>query len=116
MILGARRRTIKELVVKHLLRKLLLVAVLGTSLSALAPGSVQADSEDRYWRHYWRWYDHTYRPYYHHRYYYTPPPTYAYPPPTSPFYGAGTTTFYGPAYPSYTGGGVVIGPLRYGWW
>src|SRR5437588_12824132 len=99
---------------KNLLRTLLIGGILGMSLWALAPTPAKADPEDRYWRHYWRWYDNTYRPYYHRRYY-APPPAYAYPPPPPAYYG-GTTTYYGPA-PAYPyGGGVVVGPLRFGWW
>jgi hypothetical protein len=101
---------------RNLIRKCLLGALLGTAVLSCASPPAKADAEDRYWRHYWRWYDHTYRPYFHRRYYYTAPPAYAYPPPAAPYYG-GTTYYYGtaPAYPY--GGGVVVGPtIRYGWW
>ena len=98
-----------------IIQKCLLGALLGTAVLACAPQPAKADAEDRYWRHYWGWYDNTYRPYYHRRFY--APPSY-YPPPP-PYYG-GTTTYYGPApapmYP-YGGTGVIVTPgIRYGWW
>src|SRR5215471_5667094 len=98
---------------RTLLRTLLLGGLLGTGAWACFPTPAKADPEDRYWRHYWRWYDQTYRPYYHRRYYSAPPPSYVYPP-----YSGGTYYYgYGPA-PAYPyGGGIVIGPtVRYGWW
>jgi hypothetical protein len=85
----------------------------------VTPAPVRADA---YWDNHWRWYDGAYRPYYTRRYY--APPTYYYPP-AAPYYG-GTTYYYGPTYPSYGpsypystgyyGGGVQVGPLRFGWW
>ena len=100
----------------NLLRKLLLCSMLGVAAVSLTPAPAKADAEDRYWRHYWRWYDQTYRPYYHRRYYYAPPSAYGYPPPAPPAYYGGTTYYYGtPGYPYY-GGGVAVGPLRFGWW
>jgi len=97
------------------IQKCLLGVLLGTAVLSCAPKPAQADAEDRYWRHYWRWYDSTYRPYYHRRFYAAP----SYYPPPAPYYG-GTTTYYGPspapAYP-YGGTGVIVGPtIRYGWW
>jgi len=100
-----------------LVRRLVLGALLGAAGLCCSPTPAKADPEDRYWRHYWRWYDSTYRPYYHRRFY-APPPAYAYPPAVSPapYYG-GTTTYYGPA-PAYPySSGAVVGPVvRYGWW
>jgi hypothetical protein len=98
------------------IQKCLLGVLLGTAVLACAPQPAKADPEDRYWRHYWGWYDNTYRPYYHRRYYLAPP-TYYPPPPAAPYYG-GTTTYYGPA-PAYPYGGtsIIVGPtVRYGWW
>ena len=98
-----------------LIRKIVLGGLLVTAAFSCTPSPAKADPEDRYWRHYWRWYDSTYRPYYHRRYYYAPPSAYAYPP--APYYG-GPATYYGPApaYP-YGSGTIVIGPIvRYGWW
>ena len=109
---------------KALIGKLLIGGLLGVSALALWPSTGRADPDD-YWVRHWRWYDRAYRPYYHRRYYYSPPPAYAYPPASpytysSPYYSApyygGTTTYYGPAPAPYYGGGVVVGPLRFGWW
>ena len=97
---------------RNLFPKLILGALLVVSVLALTPAPTRADPADRYWRHYWNWYDGTYRPYYHRRYV-VPPAAYVYPPaPVAP-YG----TYYAPA-PPYYGGGVVVGPgvVRYGWW
>jgi hypothetical protein len=100
---------------KPFLRKVILGTLLG--LSVILAGETAARADD-YWKHYWRWYDRTYRPYFHRRYFNAPPPppAYYYPPaPPGPNYygGGGYTTYYGPAYPYY---GSVVGPMRYGWW
>jgi hypothetical protein len=100
-----------------LVRKLLLGGLLVAAGLACAPTPAKADPVDPYWRHYWGWYDGTYRPYFHRRYYYAPPSLYGYPPPPAPYYGG--TTYYSPAPPAfpYAHGGVVVGPVvRYGWW
>ncbi len=98
-----------------LIRKCVLGALLGTAILACAAPPAGADAEDRYWRHYWRWYDQTYRPYFHRRYYYVNPPVY--PPTPVPLYGSSTYYSYpAPTYP-YSNGGIVVGPtIRYGWW
>ncbi len=100
---------------KTIFRKVVLCGLLGVAVLAIQPTPAKADPDDRYWRNHWGWYDGTYRPYYHRRYYYAPPSTYVYPP--APYYGGTTYYNYGPApaYPYY-GGGVVVGPLRFGWW
>jgi hypothetical protein len=102
---------------RSLIQKCLLGALLATAVVACAPTPVKADADDRYWRHYWRWYDSTYRPYYHRRYYHAAPPVYNYPPAPVLLYGG--STYYShpaPMYP-YSNGGIVIGPtIRYGWW
>ena len=99
---------------KTFLRKIILGTLLGLSVISVSETTARADD---YWKHYWRWYDRTYRPYFHRRYYApAPPPAYYYPPaPPGPTYygGGGYTTYYGPAYPYY---GSVVGPMRYGWW
>jgi len=98
---------------KSLFRKILLGTLLG--LSVLSAGAPLARA-DNYWKHYWRWYDRTYRPYFHRRYFRGMPPPAYYPPAVSgpTYYGGAYTTYYGPAYPY--NGSVVAGPIRYGWW
>ena len=105
----------------HMFRNLLVGAIVTAAVSALWPSSAGADADD-YWNQHWRWYDRTYRPYYHRRYYnVVPPQTYYnsgppnyfrnYPAPGTPYYGG---AYYGPTY--YPPNGVVVGPLRFGWW
>ncbi len=97
------------------IEKCLLGVLLGSAALVCVPSPLKADAEDRYWRHYWRWYDGTYRPYYHRRFYYAPPSAYAYPPPPATYYGGSAYYAPAPAYPY--GGTVIIGPtVRYGWW
>ena len=97
-------------------RKFLLGLLLGVSVWVISPAPARSDV---YWDNHWRWYDRTYRPYYTRRYYYGAPSYYAAPP--APYYGG--TYYYGPTYGygytygyPYTGGGVQVGPLRFGWW
>ena len=101
-------------------RKLTLSMIIGVSLVALGPASVQADD---YWDGYWGWYDNSYRPYYYRQYYY--PGRYSgsymnY----GPYYGGGyyapRARYYGaPGVGVYDYGvgraGVQVGPLRFGW-
>lgn len=100
------------------LKALLLAATLGLGLTAAVPSTARAD--DGYWRNHWGWYDNTYRPYYQRSYYYGP--TYAAPAPSygNTYYGS---SYYGAPYNGgyyynqpYYGGGVQVGPLRFGWW
>lgn len=96
-----------------LIRRILVGTLLGAALLSIETPAARSDD---YWKHYWRWYDRTYRPYFHRRYFYAPPPVNYPPAPPGPtYYGNGITTYYGPAYPYY-GSGIVVGPTRYGWW
>ena len=105
----------------RLFRNVLLGAVLTAATLSLWPAPAYADADD-YWDQHWRWYDRTYRPYYHRRYYYVAPPVYSnsagppnyynnYQAPGTPYYGG---AYYGPTY--YPSNGVIVGPLRFGWW
>lgn len=103
---------------KRMLQGLILAGTIGASLFVGSVSTTQA--QDPYWNNHWRWHNNTYRPYYH-RYYgptvYTTPPVYngyynnGY---NNGYYYAPGTTYYGPGY--YGGGGVQVGPMRFGWW
>lgn len=96
---------------KSLFGKLLLGVVLGVSLWSASPTPAKADD---YWNRHWGWYDNTYRPYYY-RHRYRGPAYYSGP----QYYSPGPGYYYGPSRPYYGrpgGGGVQVGPLRFGWW
>lgn len=97
---------------KSTCKKLLLGAILAASAATLGTSAARADD---YWDGHWRWYDNSYRPYYQRHYY------------RSPYYGGGyryygPSPYYGNGYYAppptyyYPGGGVQVGPLRFGWW
>lgn len=105
------------------IRTILCAAIAATALTFAAPTTAQADHRDKYWNHYWKWYDGHYRPYYQRHYrhrgwdddygyrqrrYYRD---------YRDYYGGGA--YYGTpnfGYRDYGAGGAVrVGPLRV-WW
>lgn len=96
-----------------LLKKALLLAVLGVSLYTAIPTSAKAD-HNPYWRNHWGWYNNTYRPYYHRSYYYSPGYYGGYYGGGYPYGYYGGRGYYGGGY--YGGGSVNVGPLNIGWW
>ena len=96
--------------------KLLLGALLAISAAQFTASSSKADD---YWDGHWRWYDNSYRPYYQRHYYRNPYGGYRYYGPST-YYGNGYYNggYYNapPAYYYPGGGGVQVGPLRFGWW
>lgn len=97
---------------KSLFGKLLLGAVLATSLWTASPTPAKADD---YWNRHWGWYDNTYRPYYYRQRYRGPAYGYGYQ--YGPAYGPAPGYYYGPRTNYYgPSAGVRVGPLHFGWW
>jgi hypothetical protein len=100
---------------KRVLQSIIIAAACGAFLFAW--GASTTEAQDPYWRNHWRWHNNVYRPYYYNYYgpsYYTAPPVYSGPYTTGYYNG-----YYAPGYtyaPGYYGSGVVVGPLRFGWW
>ena len=108
------------------LKRTLVAAAALVALSAGTASTVQA--QDPYWDNYWTWYDGQYRPYYQ-SYYATPyDPVTGQPAAVAPQRGPvySTQSYYAPGGAYYSGpfigvrsgpagGGVRLGPLRFGW-
>ncbi len=100
--------------IRHILRVLVVSAVVVGGGWAIAPSAASADD---YWRGYWNWYDNSYRPYYHRYNSYRPNYSYGYRY-NYPNYGYRNYGYrnygYGNDY-GYGGGHIQIGPYGFSW-